>query len=270
MRSWASGRSSTPGLQSEVATCASHLDLAVVERERAPLAFGVQEEIQEAGPHRHLLVISGREQLLAALVGQAGGGRPLPQLTGHHGQHQRLEGGIGRIEDDEIGKQRGEQTREGSGERGAGAITLRETGHEPVAVQTGRQCASELLDERGDGGVEDDVRRGLADRLVLRCVADGHDLPRLVEHGDRPDLREVVVVGGDPEDRDNRPARVLREEPRDLDRRHRLVEDVERTAEEHRLLAGDEGGRLLLGKPPGEHGSALGAEGLLLVGERLR
>ena len=105
---------------------------------------------------------------------------------------------------------------------------------------------------------------------MLRRVADVHDLTGLVEHGDGPDLGEVVVVGGDPEDGYDRPARSLRDQTRDLHRRHGFVEDVERTAEKDRLLAGDERGGLGQGESPGIGRGPLGAVSLLLAGERLR
>ena len=58
------------------------------------------------------------------------------------------------------------------------------------------------------------------------------------QHGDVIDLREAVVVVGDPEDRHMRPPRLLLECLRQAHGGHALVEVVERSAEEGRLLPG--------------------------------
>ena len=50
---------------------AADFDALVADPERAPLAAGHEEEVQEtAGPHRHLLVIPRGQELLADARGE--------------------------------------------------------------------------------------------------------------------------------------------------------------------------------------------------------
>ncbi len=60
---------------------AAHLDGAVREGERAALALDDREEVQEAGPHRHLLVVAGGEERPARLEREARRGRALAELA---------------------------------------------------------------------------------------------------------------------------------------------------------------------------------------------
>jgi hypothetical protein len=52
----------------------AHLDDAAREAERAPLTLDERKEVQEAGAHRHLLVVARGEERLAGLEGEARGG----------------------------------------------------------------------------------------------------------------------------------------------------------------------------------------------------
>ena len=101
-------------------------------------------------------------------------------------------------------------------------------------------------------------RAAFGDRDLLEPVAH-------IQHVGGADLLPVVVLRRDPEDREDGPARRRLEAPRECRGREPLVEGVERTPEESRLLPrdddvaspGDEGREPLLSAraAPGECGS---------------
>ena len=149
---------------------------------------------------------------------------------------------------DELGEERREEAGEGVAQGLAGAIARPQEIQDPILVQAGPRRCPGLLHERGDGRVENDAGRGLPRGLLGRGVAQGTERARLVEQARRADLREVVVVGGHPEDgHDGSPAPSL-EGAGGLDRPERLPEHEERPAEEAGLLSGDEGHRLRVGQ----------------------
>ena len=85
----------------------------------------------------------------------------------------------------------------------------------------------------------------------LRRQADRARLELVVEHRARPDLVPVVVFGLDPEDRDGRHLVLPRHLVGELERRQGLEQREQRTAEETRLLSGQDRDGLRIGEPRG-------------------
>ncbi len=196
-------------------------------------------------------------------------GEPSRSSRARTGDHEALHGRVRGVEHDQLGQQAGDEARERLGERRPRPVALRHDRERLVAAEGGRESLAELLDERRDRVVEGDRPRRLADRLVARGVAQGADRPPRVDHARRADLREVVVVGGHPEDRHDGAPAFLLEEPGDLDRRQGLPEDEERPAEETGLLAGHDRGRPGSGEGAGPLGRPPRSARLLLARERL-
>src|SRR5439155_22208484 len=119
------------------------------------------------GPAGDVLVLTRGEHLRAPAFAQPRRrGRLLPSAANDR-KHEGLEAGVGGIEDDELGKERREQAGEGAGEGGPGPVTLPPPREEAVAVEARRQRLAQLLEERSDRLIEDDVRGRLAHRLAL-------------------------------------------------------------------------------------------------------
>ena len=73
----------------------------------------------------------------------------------------------------------------------------------------------------------------------------------LIEHRTRPDFVPVVVLGINPEDRDDRHAVLARYLVGQLERGQRFEERKERAPEKSRLLSGHERNRSRVGQQPG-------------------
>ncbi len=103
----------------------------------------------------------------------------------------------------------------------------------------GRQHRGQRLDRLRRLAVEDQTR----DRPFPGAldIAGGHGVGRLVvvEHRTAAHFLPVVILGVDPEDRDGRNAVRRAHLAGELDGRDRLVQGVERPAEQPRLLSGD-------------------------------
>jgi hypothetical protein len=221
---------------------------AFAHAQRAPLALDDHERVEEARAHRDLLVVAVADQRLARGDGEPRRRRAFHELAPEHGHGQPLELGIGGVEHHESGEERREEGGEGAGEARARGVRGAEAGPQALAVRAFGQQALQLLEERHDGVVQEDGPGGLRGGLAVRAVAQRSDLPGLVQERDRPDLREVVVVRGDPEDRNHGFPPPLFEQARRLDRGDGLVEDEQGAAEQPRLLAGDHDGRARLGQ----------------------
>ena len=72
----------------------------------------------------------------------------------------------------------------------------------------------------------------------------------LVEDGTRPDFFPVVILGVNPEDGDGGDVVIARHLLGKLERGERLEEREQRSAEESRLLTGENGDRSLIGEQP--------------------
>ena len=227
-------------LPAHAEVCPPHLDHVAFDRERAALPLRVPEQAQEPGPNRNLLVIPGLDQPSALLGRHPGHGRALGQLAIQDGCHQGLQLVVSRIDDDEPREERREQPPERRCEADAWTVAPPQPLDEVVPLRTGSERRSQLVRQRPHGLVEHDLRCGLAHGFVRRAVTKRSEGASVVEHGREADLGEVVVVGGDPEDGNDRlaPQRLkIRGEP------HRgggLEEHIDRAAEEAGLLSGDE------------------------------
>jgi hypothetical protein len=255
---------------------APDLDALVADSQGSALAPGHEKEVQEAGrAHGHLLVVARGQELLAYARGEPRGWRKLGHFTLDHGTHQRLQRGHSGIHDHEAGKEVLEQLRESRADRHARPVRRLQGVTHLVVPGRSRQQFAHGLCERVDGLVENDGGRGPKVRFDRGLVAEGLQLGTRVHQGGGADLRKVMVVGGHPEDRDDRGLQRLAHVARKFHGRERLVEDVEGSAKEDGLLARDhgEGFRVLqgLGVLPGLAAFGLFAgEGLRDLGPRMR
>ena len=110
---------------------------------------------------------------------------------------------------------------------------------------------------------------GASDRLLARVVAQRAQRSRGVDHRGRPDLGEIVIVRGHPEHGHHRPAAPRLELPGHHHGAERFPQHEERTAEETRLLSGDDRGRARRRQPRRALRGFLRSPGLLLAGQRL-
>ncbi len=249
---------------------AADLDVSVLDPEGPTLSLHHDEEVEEAGAHGHLLVIAGREQAGADLPGEARRRRLLANLARQDGHGQRLDRRIGGVEDDEVGEERRDEPREGAGQGRPGVVAGREQVQHRLAVLALGQVALQLGDQLRRRLVQDDLGRWLCRRLAPRLVSQGAQPAALVEDRGGAHLREVVVVGGHPEDRDHPRLHLVLERGGDLASRHGLVENEERAPEQARLLPGDDHGRRGIGQRAGALAGAGRPPRGLLRGQRLR
>ena len=200
------------------------------------------EEVQEA---RAAPAPAGGSRPRAArwpgLDGEPRRGRALRAARGARtGSHERLQRRVGRVEDHELGEQRGEEAREGPGERGAGPVARGHDARSALVAMRARRAARPRAPRRrrGDRVVEHDRAGRLADRLAVRArsAGCGSGRPRRGRsssasrrsRGRRRPPRRRAPPGAPRRSSSSRG---------DLDRGQGLVEDEQRAAEEAGLLA---------------------------------
>ena len=129
-----------------------------------------------------------------------------------------------------------------------GAYAWRSSSSSAGVNSVGGRMPCELVDDRPNRGVQRDLRdgRGVSRPRGGRPTVTRFEL--LVEHRARPDLVPVVVFGLDPEDRDGRHLVLPRHLVGELERRQGFEQREQRTAEETRLLSGQDRDRLRIGE----------------------
>jgi hypothetical protein len=225
-------------------------ETAVLLTDRSPATFQMEE--REAVVLRvHLRVIAARCQIRSGERRELDGLARHRQFAGKDLADQRLGRGIGRVVDHQaaIAENVLDPAAECVGHPNARLVGSSQAGHHVVAEFRWRQQLFEFVEGfvnrvgvEADGGNRGWVGAG------PRRKRNRARRQRVIEDGTRPDLLPVVIFGVDPEHRDRRNVVIARDLLGQFDRRHRLQQREQRSAEQPGLLAGDDRDRASIRK----------------------
>ena len=152
----------------------AHLHLAVVRCPAPGARPSTRNRFRNPGPHRHLLVVAGGRAAPRPppRPGARWASAP-PSSRARTGSHERLQGGVGRVEHDQAGKQRGEEAGERAGERGARAGSTPPPARSLVAVEARRAATGAAPPRAGRSSRRGTIARGRLARRARGAARSG-------------------------------------------------------------------------------------------------